>query len=287
MRLEDALLRRALEEALAALAGAGVSPVALKGPVLADRIYPDPPLRPAGDLDLLVAEPELEAAAAALLRMGSPGVRHWWRPTSAATTTTSSSSARPGRRSSCASAPRAASARPFRRASCWRGPAHRTGGAAVRVLAPEDELLVLAVHAAAHMLARGTWLLDLLLFLERHPALDWAEVRRRALAWRCARPLAWALSRLVALGAPVPAELLAPLGSLAGPAATGWPSPRCAAGGGAPAPCSSPSTSRCAIGPGPRPGWRFGRRAGSSAGGSSSRPWAACARGRPPATGRR
>ncbi len=216
VRLQDALLRRALEEALEALAGAGVSPVALKGPALADRIYPDPSLRPAGDLDLLVAEPELEAAAAALLRIGftrgpplqeayqrshhhhlqllrplGPAVELHFRPQS-------------GFGAAFPAGELLARARP-----------HRTvGGAAVRVLAPEDELLVLAVHAAAHMGQRGAWLLDLLLFLERHPALDWAEMLRCARAWRCARPLAWTLARLQALGATVPAAALAPLDRL-------------------------------------------------------------------------
>jgi hypothetical protein len=213
VRLEDALLRRTLEEVLAALGGAGVSPVALKGPALADRIYPDPSLRPATDLDLLVPEAALEQAAAALLRIGfirpaplveayqrrhhhhlqllrplGPAVELHFRPQS-------------GFGAAFPAAELLARARP-----------HRSGGAALQVLAPEDELVVLAVHAATHLAERGAWLLDLVLYLGRHPDLDWAEVLGRSRAWGCARPLAWSLGRLQALGAAVPAEALAPLG---------------------------------------------------------------------------
>ena len=44
--------------------------MALKGPLLAERIYPEGALRPSVDLDLLVAENDLGRAVAALERAG-------------------------------------------------------------------------------------------------------------------------------------------------------------------------------------------------------------------------
>jgi hypothetical protein len=210
-RLHDARLREVLEEVLAALASAGVVPVALKGPVLADRIYPDPALRAASDLDLLVPEEQLERSVAVLLSLGfhrgpaivdayqrrhhhhlqlirSPGpdVELHFRPQSAF-----------GARLPAA-------------AFLARAIPHRTArGTPLRILAPEDELIALAVHAAGHLLARGEWVMDLILFVERHPGLDWRAVEERAAAYRCRRALAHALVRARELGAPVPGGLLA------------------------------------------------------------------------------
>lgn len=206
VRLRDARLREALEEVLPALAAAGVVPVALKGPVLADRLYPDPALRAATDLDLLVPEDQLDRSVGALLALGfrrgapmvdayqrrhhhhlhllrsaGPDVELHFRPQSGF------GARLPGQDF-------LARALPYRTAR----------GTPLRILAPEDELLTLAVHAAGHVLARGEWVLDLILFLERHPGLDWEVVRKRAAAYRCRRPLAWALSHLADLGAPVP-----------------------------------------------------------------------------------
>ncbi len=66
--------RRLLETLAAtvhALRAAGVEVVALKGAVLAFFQYPDPALRPMGDLDLLLEEPaDLGRATAALTRAG-------------------------------------------------------------------------------------------------------------------------------------------------------------------------------------------------------------------------
>lgn len=59
-----------LNEILAALAGASVETVALKGPVLGERLYGDPTLRIAWDLDLMVARRDLPAAMAVLDGLG-------------------------------------------------------------------------------------------------------------------------------------------------------------------------------------------------------------------------
>jgi hypothetical protein len=59
-----------LAETLATLAGAGVTPVLLKGVALADTAYPKPALRHCHDVDLWVDTRELARAAHALTRIG-------------------------------------------------------------------------------------------------------------------------------------------------------------------------------------------------------------------------
>ena len=65
------------------------------------------------------------------------------------------------------------------------------GGARVAILDPTDELVFLAVNAAAHWF-RGILLLDLRLLAEKE-RIDWAEVDRRAHAWRMGTATAAAL----------------------------------------------------------------------------------------------
>src|SRR5262249_8025014 len=81
-RLLHERLIRALGEALSAFAAAGVPVATLKGPVLAERIYPACVLRPSVDLDLLVASRDIYRAAAVLEGMGyhgaqGPGERYY------------------------------------------------------------------------------------------------------------------------------------------------------------------------------------------------------------------
>jgi len=64
-------LRTTLEEAVCALRAAGLEVVALKGAALAFFHYPDPVLRPMGDLDLLLRDPgDLARATEALAGAG-------------------------------------------------------------------------------------------------------------------------------------------------------------------------------------------------------------------------
>lgn len=211
-RLRDAALRAALEEVLSALAGAGVVTCPLKGPLLADRVYPDPALRPSGDLDLLVPEPALERAAAALAARGfrlDPRQGKYQR--------------RHGHHLHLDRAPGPAVELHFRPQSGFRSAipggellararAHASAaGNPLLVLAPEDELLSLSLHAAKHLVERQGWLLDLLLLLERHPSLDWPAVAARARLYRCSRATALVLHRVQALGGAVPDAVLAPL----------------------------------------------------------------------------
>ena len=213
-RLRDARLRAVLEEVLGLLGAAGIAPVALKGPALADRVYPDPALRAATDLDLLVAGQDLARAADALAAAGfrrDPPLRDAY-------------SRAEHHHLHLHRAPDADVELHFRATSAFgaviptaellaRAIPHRTArGTPLLVLAPEDELVTLSVHAAAHVFERGGWLLDLALLVERIAGLDWAEIARRAEAWRCRRAVSYTLRRLRSLGVALPAPVTLSLG---------------------------------------------------------------------------
>ncbi len=59
----NALLFSELERILAALDAVNIPVIVLKGAALAQTVYPDPALRPMGDLDLLVQRADLQSAA--------------------------------------------------------------------------------------------------------------------------------------------------------------------------------------------------------------------------------
>src|SRR5256712_7738510 len=63
-------LRHALGRLLAAFNRAGLAVMPLKGPVLADQLYPDPMLRATADLDLLVRHDDVVAAESLLEGLG-------------------------------------------------------------------------------------------------------------------------------------------------------------------------------------------------------------------------
>jgi Uncharacterised nucleotidyltransferase len=171
-----------LQEALRVLDAARVKAVCLKGPVLAERLYPDPRIRPSADLDVLVARADLDRATNALSAIG-------YRPAK-------DSQERFLRRyhyhtmlsRSCPPVIELhfflsggfgvmIPAEEFLSRAC----VYRTSqGTAANILAPEDELLYLSIHAAGHRFVRLSWLCDIQLLLHRHPNLDWKTVAARA-----------------------------------------------------------------------------------------------------------
>ena len=173
---------RALDAALDALEAGGIRTVVLKGPALVERFYPDPSLRCSSDLDLLVADADTDRAVAALEPLGY-----------AVETGVSARYARRhhhhlhliGRRPPVIELH-------FRAYAGFgvtmaaedlldRARAHQTaGGARCLVLAPEDEALYLAVHAAGHCFDRLLWLYDLKLLVAHEPGIDWDAVATRA-----------------------------------------------------------------------------------------------------------
>ncbi len=207
-------LERALDDALQALDAARIRAVALKGPVLAERLYPEARARFSADLDLLVAPADLERATAALSALGyaaetgPPGDYHRRHSHHIHLV-----SPRPpmielhfrayaGFGVIVPAEPILAAAVPYRTAR----------GFPTWVMAPEDELLYLAIHAAGHCFERLLWLYDLKLLLRHDPHLDWVDVARRAHRLRVATAVSLAcemLRRRLGVGIP-PAPGLEP-----------------------------------------------------------------------------
>jgi hypothetical protein len=140
-----------IAETLGRLEAAGVATLLVKGWAVA-RFYPEPGLRSYTDVDLVVRRGALARARAALAAgppIGEPVDFHDG----------------PGlldRASFDELAGRAESA--------------TVGGAAVRVLGPEDHLRVLALHGLRHGLFRPLWLVDLAVCVEARPAaFDWSR----------------------------------------------------------------------------------------------------------------
>ncbi|GAC1658434.1 MAG: hypothetical protein NVS9B1_18310 [Candidatus Dormibacteraceae bacterium] len=183
-------LAAALLAAIDTLAGAGVTALPIKGVVLAQQLYGGLAERECADIDLLVDPDSREVAIAALAvagwittpapaaavhlirrtqvvieleREGVPLDLHWdlFEPHFAVR---------------LAAAPMRAAAVPVALA-----------GRSLRVLADEDLVLFLAVHAAKHSWGRLLWIADLARAFGL--PLDWAAVRRRAEAAGVARML--------------------------------------------------------------------------------------------------
>lgn len=197
-RLWHAHLQETVAETLPALHEGGVRTVALKGPVLAERLYDDATVRRSTDLDLLIVPADFAAALAVLERLGyvsESGVsaqyhqefHHHW----------------------CLTHPRRPplelhfrlyvgfGARLSADEFLARALPYRTqAGLSCYVLNPEDEFLYLCLHAAGHDFLRLAWLYDLKLFLRRHPQLAWATVRARAAESGVATALAFTLRLL-------------------------------------------------------------------------------------------
>lgn len=180
--LQAAVHERQLMRAITILRSAGVEPLLAKGWAVA-RLYPEPGLRPYGDIDLCV-RPEQHAAAVAALRsaagQGGPVDLH----------------------------------QGFRLLDrswdglCDRSQLVRLGEVDIRILGPEDHLRLLCVHMLSHGVERPLWLCDVGAALASRPAdFDWdrclAGSKRRSDWVACALGLAHQLLGARLDGTPV------------------------------------------------------------------------------------
>ncbi|MFL6228860.1 MAG: nucleotidyltransferase family protein [Pyrinomonadaceae bacterium] len=168
--IQSALFEREIERVLALLRAAGVEPILVKGWAAA-RLYGEPPLRPCGDMDLLVRPQQYEVARAALQTLGA-GARvvdlH-----SSFTELEDRDVDELFARSRLVS----------------------LGATDVRVLCAEDHFGLLCIHLLRHGAWRPVWLCDVGAALEGRPrGFDWALClgadRRRARWITCAVGLA-------------------------------------------------------------------------------------------------
>lgn len=174
--------RRLTLQVFDALSKAGVVPLALKGSVLAARLYPSNPLcRPSSDVDVLVRIDELEPVGRALEALGL----HKQHDTSLGDVFEDHHHVSYGGQAGLVEVH-------FRLTSSFgrglfdddairqRALPFVFEGHRVLVLAPEDEFLYLATHAANHTFLRVSWLVDLQQFLRLSPTLDFEVMAERA-----------------------------------------------------------------------------------------------------------
>lgn len=202
-------------DCLARLASAGIAVVAMKGFASGHTLYPDPDLRVTGDLDVLIRQTDVAAAAQLFIDLG---FRVATDIPLAAWGFTSEASYLP-----IVSADEVANVDLHIEPDCYplyRGlnvdavfAAARTitvGTLSVLVPSPEHSLLIAVSNATKERFDRAT--IKSLLDLPRliRGGVNWGEVVGRARSARLLRPLEATLALLVALGFPassVPAEL--------------------------------------------------------------------------------
>ena len=206
------LLPRSVALAVRPLTDAGLEPVILKGPVIADR-YPEPGLRPMDDIDILLPPADHAAALSVLVRNGWNIARAGRRDLYDSVLThpdvpTFSLELHYGLES------------PSQRVTTldantlWRTrlPIDCMGTPAFGLPAAE-ELVVLAAHAGKphHGFARMIWIADLamLIGVETHdkPTMDWERVAAIARENRCLTVTAAALALARRVGVDSPGTL--------------------------------------------------------------------------------
>jgi hypothetical protein len=212
------LMTRELGVVLRHLAAAGIEVIVLKGPVLAETVYPHPALRPFSDLDVLVRPADRLRADGALRALGHQRVadEHSWEFDVAydgATLYETPAGVRIDLHWALLTEPR----------FVWNGGETEiwdravpitVAGQAARGLGREDLVLYLAAHLAVHHALAGllrAW--DVALLLEREGgALDWAVLLARAARWRVRHALFFVLlGAREAFAAPVPPQVIARL----------------------------------------------------------------------------
>jgi len=195
--------RYELHQALVTLAAAAVTPVVVKGALLANTVYADPAARPMGDIDLWVTAEEMPQA---------------WRALEGDGYTQRSKDSRPlefqaqhdGEVQLVSQAPGrglielhwGVFAGEWLR---WVAPVDRTGlrqrvrpvmllGQPAYALAPEDHLIQVAVHVAINHQFTFSVLRSLLdLVMMARAGVEWPVVVARAQAWRVATAVGYAL----------------------------------------------------------------------------------------------
>lgn len=176
--------RSNLYELAGALADDGIVAVALKGPALAERFYPEPSLRSGSDIDLLVTPDRFDQSIEVARRLG-----YLLSDTEARSRYHRKFHyhlvfVREGNRGLLEfhfRAMRAFGSALDAEPLLSRSVVHESAdGCTVRTLSLEDEALYLVLHFAKHFVYSVKWLFDLRLLVRARPDLDWALVRSRA-----------------------------------------------------------------------------------------------------------
>ena len=185
------------------LADRGVQAIPFKGPALALATYGDIGLRSFRDLDFLVRDADLPPTIAALRELGYTrnerlsearlDLIHRLQGQDIVFNRDERPPVEPHTRLTSAKM-----ALDIDYAGIWdRARPATLGGRRVLAFAPEDELIVLAIHGGKEMWWNAKWACDVAVFVRSHPILDWDLIAHRARAQGCLRMvlLATLLSR--------------------------------------------------------------------------------------------
>ena len=197
-RARHLVMSRALGAVLARFAADGIETLTLKGPALAETVYPEPALRAYADLDILVRPADRHRADAALLALGHRRVAddHSWEFDIAydgATLYAGPAGVHVDLHWALVTEPRYAWSGEAERSVWQRAVPLTLAGSPTLGLGREDLVLYLATHLAVHHALAGLlrhW--DIALVLAAGP-LDWDAVVARARRWRVRRPLYFVL----------------------------------------------------------------------------------------------
>ncbi len=183
--LEIELSLRVLRRCLAVLEEAEIDVVVLKGPLLAERVYGSALVRPSLDIDLLVAERDLEHAREALAAVGyrprgAKEVEHELDHHSVALFHDAYPILELHFLAYEGFGVKVEAGPLIMRSEPWTSRA--VGEFSARVLTPEDEIVHLAVHGAGHRFERLMWLYDIALYIRAHPEVTTPILLARAYA---------------------------------------------------------------------------------------------------------
>ncbi len=211
-----AVMFHELVRLIAGLTGRGIEAICFKGPVLAVQAYGDLGSREFSDLDFLVRDEDLAETIAALCELG-------YRRLGQLTASQFHLIHRLQGQEIIISDGTGITIEPHTRltslkfalnidyAALWgRSVRNDIRGCTFQTFAPEDDLLVLAIHGAKETWRKLKWAYDIAAFIASHPQLDWGAAVERAGAQGCVRMLllATSLARRC-LGATVPTEIIA------------------------------------------------------------------------------
>ena len=211
---------------LNSVSAAGIPAMILRGPRVAELLYDDPGLRPYTDIDMLVPRAQLPDAKAVAMELGFQPPRHgfqdgFYERNHLHLRYTHVASGIPLEIHWSLDHPFSLHRIDYQ--ALFRSAAAVPLGDAMTLSpAPEDDLLLLAVHLAKHAgamaglpgerlpafcLERGLvlWMIDLDRLVRDRPGLDWDAVVRRAQAWEITGPVGCTLSALsTVLDTPIP-----------------------------------------------------------------------------------
>ncbi|MBY0525331.1 MAG: nucleotidyltransferase family protein [Gemmataceae bacterium] len=194
-RLWQAHVLETLDVVVEVLGDHQVPTVQLKGPILSERLYADPLVRPSCDLDLLVHAADLPRTVESLeslgYRRGSDAevgydLRHHhhvslYHP------------CRPPVEVHFRAFAGFGTVVPAEDLMARAVPYSSSRGTTYLVLSREDEALYLCLHAAGHAFSQLVWLHDIQTFCAQNPDTDWEAVFARARQCQVSVALAFAL----------------------------------------------------------------------------------------------